>query len=132
MLVAPDGRILLVEHATWHGRRRNRWGLPGGRLEWREPPVAAACRELREELGIDLAAAALTELGDHRYKGALHRIFGAEFAGPLGHIDSAEIVRTRWFELADIEQLEHGDRLHAGFEYRTARQFVAHLEATRD
>jgi len=47
---APDGRILLVRPSY----RDDTWELPGGGLEAGEDPLAAATRETKEELGIDL------------------------------------------------------------------------------
>ncbi|MFZ2174336.1 MAG: (deoxy)nucleoside triphosphate pyrophosphohydrolase [Rhodococcus sp. (in: high G+C Gram-positive bacteria)] len=53
--VIVDGRLLLAQ--------RNRppelaglWELPGGKAEAGETPAAALCRELREELGIEVSA----------------------------------------------------------------------------
>ncbi|MGW2153996.1 NUDIX domain-containing protein [Nonomuraea sp. NPDC001699] len=43
------GRILLVNPSY-----KPDWDLPGGMAEANEPPVAAAQRELKEELGLDL------------------------------------------------------------------------------
>lgn len=45
-----DGRILLV-NPTY----KPDWDLPGGMVEANEPPIEAARRELREELGLDTA-----------------------------------------------------------------------------
>ncbi|GGJ99944.1 NUDIX hydrolase [Pilimelia anulata] len=45
----PAGRILLVDPTYKPG-----WDLPGGRAEANEPPAAAARREVREELGLDV------------------------------------------------------------------------------
>jgi 8-oxo-dGTP diphosphatase len=44
------GRVLLV-HPTY----KPGWDTPGGMVEANEPPDAAAGRELREELGLDIA-----------------------------------------------------------------------------
>ena len=51
------GRWLLVRPV---GRRH--WQLPGGRVEHGEPPTTACRRELREELGVDLAPGPLHAL----------------------------------------------------------------------
>ena len=48
------GRILLVDPNYKPG-----WDLPGGMAEANEPPLEAARREAREELGLDLPAAAM-------------------------------------------------------------------------
>src|SRR6266446_9227871 len=47
-----DGRILLLEHVF---RPDSGWGIPGGFLSKEEQPEAALRRELREEIGIEVA-----------------------------------------------------------------------------
>jgi 8-oxo-dGTP pyrophosphatase MutT (NUDIX family) len=53
-----EGRVLLVEHAF---RTDFPWGLPGGWVEPGEEPAATVARELREELGLDVAVGELVE-----------------------------------------------------------------------
>jgi len=66
LLQRPDGRILL-------GRRSGvtygdgLWGLPGGHAERAESWVAAAVRETREEVGVDVRPADLEAVGVQRY-----------------------------------------------------------------
>jgi 8-oxo-dGTP pyrophosphatase MutT (NUDIX family) len=58
-LVAADGAdgtaLLLTLRAAGLRAHRSQWALPGGRCDEGETPVAAALRELHEELGLDLA-----------------------------------------------------------------------------
>src|SRR5918912_3750917 len=51
-----EGRVLLLKHAF---RAGSGWGIPGGFLEKGEQPEAALRRELREEVGLELAGARL-------------------------------------------------------------------------
>lgn len=44
-----EGKILLVKHSY-----DSHWYLPGGWIKKNEDPVKAACREIQEELWIDL------------------------------------------------------------------------------
>lgn len=65
----PEGRVLLL-HRSPAGDHPATWGLPGGRVENKETPEAAADREVREELGED---AAPTDAGR---KALDRRVFG--------------------------------------------------------
>ena len=49
-----NGRFLLV-----NPNYKPDWDLPGGMVEANEPPIDAARRELREELGLDIPVGAL-------------------------------------------------------------------------
>jgi 8-oxo-dGTP diphosphatase len=57
-LVDADGRVLLARRPEGKPMA-GLWEFPGGKLQPGETPEAALIRELREELGIDVAAACL-------------------------------------------------------------------------
>ena len=54
----PEGRVLLVKP-----NYRDHWSLPGGILEHGEPPHEGCRREVREELGLDIAPGPLLVVG---------------------------------------------------------------------
>jgi ADP-ribose pyrophosphatase YjhB (NUDIX family) len=89
------GRVLFVRHAYGN---RSVWELPGGGLRRREDPEAAVRREMREELGIELAGVrALGEVeitGSH--KRTLLHCFGASTGGAPVRLAAAEIAVARW------------------------------------
>ena len=120
-------RFLLAVHHSYLPLSRTRWGLPGGRIEWRESAEEAARREVAEELGIDLGAHTLTDCGDYRYKGARHKVFGARFDGEIASFDDNEIERIGWHSLADVAALRRDGRLHAGFEYDAIHAFLERI-----
>ena len=61
-LIRADGRILLQERAP--GRSlAGLWEFPGGKIEAGETPERALVREVEEELGITIDAAALQSAG---------------------------------------------------------------------
>ncbi len=57
-----NGRLLL-QQALPHKRHAGLWEFPGGKVETGETPRFALCREVAEELGIELAEAALEPIG---------------------------------------------------------------------
>jgi 8-oxo-dGTP diphosphatase len=57
-LVDGEGRVLLQRRPVG-GAMAGLWEFPGGKVEQGELPEAALARELDEELGISVAAAAL-------------------------------------------------------------------------
>jgi 8-oxo-dGTP pyrophosphatase MutT (NUDIX family) len=62
-VVVDEGRCLLI-------RRGHEWAFPKGHLERDEVPEAAACREVREETGIEIALD--DPLGSTRYQFKSH------------------------------------------------------------
>ena len=56
------GRLLL-QQCVAHKRHAGLWEFPGGKVENGETPRFALCREVHEELGIELAADALEPAG---------------------------------------------------------------------
>jgi phosphoglycolate phosphatase len=48
LVFREDGRMLLVRTAKWS----DKWGIPGGKIEWGEPSEQALRRELLEETGL--------------------------------------------------------------------------------
>jgi len=57
-LVDPDGRALLAQRPPGKAMA-GLWEFPGGKVEAEETPETALIRELKEELGIDVAASCL-------------------------------------------------------------------------
>jgi 8-oxo-dGTP pyrophosphatase MutT (NUDIX family) len=61
---AGETALLLTRRAAGLRAHRAQWALPGGRCDAGETQVQGALRELREELGLDLAADAVLGLLD--------------------------------------------------------------------
>jgi 8-oxo-dGTP pyrophosphatase MutT (NUDIX family) len=100
-----DGRLLLIRHLY-----RQRWGVPGGLLERREPPAEAARREVREEVGLDIeliGEPAVNVDADPRRVDIVFR------ARPVDEADadrvrplSVEVLETRWFLPSELPELQ--------------------------
>ncbi|RCK43324.1 DNA mismatch repair protein MutT [Thalassospira profundimaris] len=96
-VLQKDGRTLSVRT---HGR--DRFYLPGGKIDAGETALAALKREIREELGVDLLSETITEIGV--FSGHGHNLpdgtivhmtcFQADYAGTLA--PSREIAEMRW------------------------------------
>jgi 8-oxo-dGTP pyrophosphatase MutT (NUDIX family) len=94
--ILRDGdHVLFVRHT--YGRR-NAWEIPGGGLRRGEAPEAAVRREMREELGIELAelreAGRVEVTGSH--KRTLLHCFEARPGAPRLRLAAAEIAEARW------------------------------------
>jgi predicted NUDIX family NTP pyrophosphohydrolase len=48
----------------WQGKDAGAWSIPKGEYEPPEEPLAAAFREFREELGVDVPSGPLSDLGE--------------------------------------------------------------------
>jgi 8-oxo-dGTP diphosphatase len=105
IVVADDGRILLVRHSYW-----SRWGTPGGLAKRGEAPAAAAVRETLEEVHLDIELdgepVVVVEPGPRRVDVVFvaHPRSGAD----LQQIrpTSAEITAVDWFSLDDLPDLQ--------------------------
>jgi 8-oxo-dGTP pyrophosphatase MutT (NUDIX family) len=95
--VLTDGdRVLLVRHTYGH----HEWDFPGGGVRRGEEPLAAARREMEEELGVRLdGLRAIGEISARPYR-SRDRIhcFHAELGAAGLTIDEAELATAEWFE----------------------------------
>jgi 8-oxo-dGTP pyrophosphatase MutT (NUDIX family) len=125
ILYRNDQFLLAVHNSFWRAADR-RWGLPGGQIEWREPPHLAAIRELDEELGVKVSG--LLEIGAFSYKHALHMVYAAPFSGEILDYDDTELVEIGWFDESAIADLKRERRLHAHYELEAVQALRSLLQ----
>jgi ADP-ribose pyrophosphatase YjhB (NUDIX family) len=91
-----DGAVLLVRHT--YGPRE--WDLPGGGARRGEDPRSAIRRELREELGVEVAEPTLLGIGGAggRFDGAQVSYFTAELPDRAVRPDQVEIAEVAWWD----------------------------------
>ena len=116
-----DGDILLVQERL---RERAAWGLPGGFMRMRETPRQTAARELREEVGLDVAESALDAVDEYHQPWARHydHLFAltADPASARGRA-STEVRGHAWFALDKLPPLTKA----AGYALRRTRLTTA-------
>lgn len=95
------GRALCVRQN--YGERL--WTTPGGRLEANEAPIDGLLREVREEIGAEIAVEGLIGLYANIYKDDLVLNFSARLHGQLNHWQPHdEIAALEFFPLDRLPQ----------------------------
>ena len=96
VITGPDARVVMAMHS--YGERA--WRLPGGLLKAGEVPSTAIARELREELGLEVATA--TWIGrvrvDHDFRTSEVELFHVLAVGTELRPDRREITCAKWFD----------------------------------
>lgn len=102
----PDGHVLLIRQAY-----RRRWGIPGGLLQRREDPAAAACREVLEEVGLAIELVGEPAVVVDSVPQRVDIVFRARPVSMSAIADmrpcSPEIVEARWFSPDALPELQH-------------------------
>ncbi len=87
-----DGKILKVRHSYRRG-----WSLPGGAVRRGEDPRLAACREVREEVGLNIQPDDLIPITDERLGSRRYHLYECRLAErPQIKANSWEIVEARF------------------------------------
>ena len=81
------------------------WEFPGGKLEPGEEPEAALIREIREELGVELAVGVLVADHTHEYPSIVVRLRTYEARIIEGRPIAKEHERLEWRSVADLAAL---------------------------
>lgn len=116
MVFDPVGRVLLIRCVAMRADGEFAfWLTPGGEIEAGEEPMAAAVRELREELGLELPmTAAYTEANQFEHQGEMRDnvdfVFTARCAADAPALrgvtpDEIELMKEiRWWTVEEIER----------------------------
>jgi putative (di)nucleoside polyphosphate hydrolase len=121
MLLDKGGRVLVAQRLDMPSQA---WQMPQGGIDKHEEPLAAARREMKEEIGTDKAVLEAESRGWHyydlppdladqiwkgRYRGQRQKWFAFRFHGKNKDIDIAtkhpEFSRWRWAEMRELPDL---------------------------
>ena len=121
MLFNPAGRIFVARRIDMPSEA---WQMPQGGIDKKEKPRKAALRELKEEIGTDMAEIVAESatwrsydlpanlrgmLWGGRYRGPTQKWFLLRFTGSDGDIDIAtehpEFLEWKWADLHDLPGL---------------------------
>jgi 8-oxo-dGTP pyrophosphatase MutT (NUDIX family) len=110
---ASDGTALLLTlRASGLRAHSNQWALPGGRCDESETPVAAALRELHEELGLELGPDdVLGQLDDYPTRSGYLITPVVAWAANSAKLvlNPAEVASVHRIALVDIERADAFD-----------------------
>lgn len=105
-----DEKVLMIKRKF--EPNKGRWSLPGGLMEVGEDPEEAAKREVREELGLEVAVEGLLQVAnevikDEKGKVRYHFVLVDYLMKPLGDkiTLNEESEEYAWFDPATIERL---------------------------
>lgn len=100
------GRVLLTRRAP--GKKlAGFWEFPGGKLEYGEECEAALHRELREELGIEVAVTKLLHIKPHLYEHGAVLILFYLCENPQGKITLSDHDELVWLTPAELAEQEN-------------------------
>jgi ADP-ribose pyrophosphatase YjhB (NUDIX family) len=109
--IHKDGKVLLIRRKF--EPNRGKWAPPGGLLEVGEDPEEAARREVREELGLEVAVEGLLQVAnevirDNEGRIKFHFVLVDYLMRPLGEkvTLNEESEEFGWFEPSQIEQMD--------------------------
>lgn len=132
VIVDDRDRVLLTRRAI--APFRDLWVMPGGKIDLGEPMIRALHREVREEVGIDVAVEGLIDVFEHLTPGPENDHFVILYyrCHPLSRdvvINPAEVTEARWVPRAEMGSV----RLAEGAHYIVGLLFPEHrAEAIRN
>jgi len=103
-IIERGGRVLATERG--YGEFAGGWEFPGGKVEPGETPGQALVREIREELGAEIAVGPLVTVVDHDYETFhLHmRCYLCHVEG--GALELHEHLAAKWLDAGSIDSVE--------------------------
>ncbi len=100
IVVDEQGRVLMLKHRFRPGTG---WGIPGGFIEAGEQPDEGVRRELREEVGLELAGVELVTTRVFKKPRQIEIVFRCRPQGDASP-KSIEIRKASWFAIDSLPE----------------------------
>lgn len=107
---------------------KDKFYIPGGKREQGETDAEALCREIKEELSVDLIIDTLRFVGEFQAQAHGHpngkmvkmTCYMADYSGELAA--ASEIEEFKWLTYSDKDQISHVDKLI--FDFLKERELI--------
>jgi len=105
-IIFAKGKYLLLFKSQKEDVSSLEWDVPGGRIKYRERPLKALVREVKEETGIDVMSEKVFPLKTWSIQKPEFQLIGIDFLCILDSIQkpklSSEHVSTKWLKEEEI------------------------------
>lgn len=102
-VIMKEGRVFATQRG--YGEFKDGWEFPGGKVEAGESPEEALCREIREELEVDVNVGDLIDTIEYDYP-AFHlsmKCYACTIAGGSPHL--LEHEAARWLSADQLDSV---------------------------
>lgn len=104
--VIMDGERVLLTLRDEHMRHPLKWEFPGGKLQPGETPEGCLIREIREELGVEIAVVKLLPSVKHRYSDIWIKLIPFVCTIRKGDISLSEHRHSQWVHRSELNQMD--------------------------
>ncbi|MBN8202987.1 NUDIX hydrolase [Bacillus sp. NTK034] len=105
--IIQEGKVLMIKENK--ATVKNKWNFPSGHVEKGEDILAAACREVKEETGLDVNLTHTTGIYNF-ISSTNHQVilfhFIAQIRGGFLHLQEEEIADSTWVNLSNLNSLK--------------------------
>ncbi len=110
----PDGRLLLQRRSDFKEPMAGEWAATGGSVIAGESSVAAAKRELFEELSIDLAESSFKYIGRIFRRHSFVDLWRVDCAVDIDRLalQSSEVAQIKWASVGELREMIERHEFH--------------------
>ncbi|KON90296.1 DNA mismatch repair protein MutT [Sporosarcina globispora] len=126
--IIQEGKVLMIKENK--ATVKNKWNFPSGRVEKGEDILEAACREVKEETGLDVNLTHTT--GIYNFISSTdHQVilfhFIAQISGGFLNVQEEEIADSKWVNLSNLNRFKDEELRNA----KVIRQILHAVKADK-